>query len=165
MRRLVTLSNIKLNNDIYSTRSLSILRRVLVKNLLTLLYDTNPLLDYWFDDAYQNEGVGVGSGASSGQCGARGHEGSAPEPLLGEDEQNGWIEQTLNAAGLNDDDDDDELADPHQHHLKMKDERTAGINNNNNSNNTGNKVSTQPFPCPQTQTNAQRKYKCDQNGD
>jgi len=154
--QLVTLSNIKLNNDIYSTRSLSILRRVLVKNLLTLLYDTNPMLDYWFEDVYQNEDVGVGPGASSGQCGARGHEGSVPEPLLGEDEQNGWIEQTLNAAGLNDDVDDDELADTHRHHQRTRDERNTGSNNNNNNNKnnnnnnnngthgTSNKVSTQP---------------------
>ncbi|KAG0337915.1 hypothetical protein BG000_004810 [Podila horticola] len=125
--QLVTLSNIKLNNDIYSARSLSIHRRVLVKNFLTLLYDFNPMLDYWFDDDAYQEGVGVGSGegAPSGQC-ARGHEGSVPEPLLGEDEQNGWIEQTLNAAGLNDDDDDGDGL--HRHHQKTKEEQTTSNN-------------------------------------
>ncbi|KAG0099277.1 hypothetical protein BGZ93_008316 [Podila epicladia] len=123
--QLVTLSNIKLNNDIYSSRSLSIHRRVLVKNFLTLLYDSNPMLDYWFDDDAYQDGVGVesGEGAPNGQC-ALGHESSVPEPLLGEDEQNGWIEQTLNAAGLNDDDDDD-VDGTQRHHQKMKDEQTA----------------------------------------
>ncbi|KAG0326192.1 hypothetical protein BG004_003015 [Podila humilis] len=126
--QLVSLSNIKLNNDIYSTRSLSIHRRVLVKNFVALLYDTNPLLDYWFDDdeyfQQENESESAAGGedselsleksriSRSGQCGSdprrRGgcFDNLAPEPLLGEDEQNGWIEQTLNAAGLNDDVDD-----------------------------------------------------------
>ncbi|KAF9325508.1 hypothetical protein BG006_011021, partial [Podila minutissima] len=128
--QLITLSNIKLNNDIYSAQSLSIHRRVLVKNFLTLLYDSNPMFEYWFDDDAYQEGVGVGSGegAPNGQC-AIGHEGLVPEPLLGEDEQNGWIEQTLNAAGLNDDDDDD-MDGSHRHHQKTKDEQTTGGSNN-----------------------------------
>ncbi|KAG0033610.1 hypothetical protein BGZ81_007868 [Podila clonocystis] len=128
--QLVTLSNIKLNNDIYSARSLSIHRRVLVKNFLTLLYDSNLMLDYWLDDDSYQEGVGVGSeeGAPSGQC-ARGREGSVPEPLLGEDEQNGWIEQTLNAAGLNYDVDEDDVDGCHRHHQKTKDELATGSNN------------------------------------
>ncbi|KAF9299718.1 hypothetical protein BGZ74_008728 [Mortierella antarctica] len=139
--QLITLSNTKLNNDIYSARSLSIHRRVLVKNFLTLLYDSNPMLDYWLDDDAYQEGVGVGSGegAPNGQC-AIGHEGSVPEPLLGEDEQNGWIEQTLNAAGLNDDDDDD-VDGSHRHHQKTKDEQTTG--GNNNSHGASNKKSAE----------------------
>ena len=43
---LVALSNVKLNNDLYSNRSLSIHKRILVKNLLTLIYQLNPPLDW-----------------------------------------------------------------------------------------------------------------------
>ncbi|KAG0032322.1 hypothetical protein BGZ82_006591 [Podila clonocystis] len=139
--QLVTLSNIKLNNDIYSARSLSIHRRVLVKNFLTLLYDSNPMLDYWLDDDAYQEGVGVGSeeGAPSGQC-VRGHEGSVPEPLLGEDEQNGWIEQTLNAAGLNDDVDEVDVDGSHRHHQKTRDELATWSNSTHGKSNKGSKI-------------------------
>ncbi|KAF9173652.1 hypothetical protein BGX20_002557 [Mortierella sp. AD010] len=40
------MSNLKLNNDIFSSRSLSIHRRILVKNLLSLLYTINPRLEW-----------------------------------------------------------------------------------------------------------------------
>lgn len=115
------------------------------------------MLDYWLDDDAYQEGVGVGSGegAPNGQC-AIGHEGSVPEPLLGEDEQNGWIEQTLNAAGLNDDDDDD-VDGSHRHHQRTKDEQTTGGNNNSHGA-SNKKVSTQTHHCSfSTDAN-----KCDQ---
>ncbi|KAF9922417.1 hypothetical protein FBU30_007453 [Linnemannia zychae] len=93
--QIVAISNHKLNSDIYSSRSLSIHRRILVKNLLTLIYEMNPMLD-WFED---------GSGLKGMYDDDDGVEGGVPsEPLLGEDEQNGWIEQTLNAAGLSEND-------------------------------------------------------------
>ncbi|KAG0287828.1 hypothetical protein BGZ96_008297 [Linnemannia gamsii] len=95
--QVVAMSNHKLNNDIYSSRSLSIHRRILVKNLLTLLYEMNPMLD-WFDD---------GSGYDVGMYEGDDAEVSSSEPLLAEDEQNGWIEQTLSAAGLSDEEEDD----------------------------------------------------------
>ncbi|KAG0047215.1 hypothetical protein BGZ83_007686 [Gryganskiella cystojenkinii] len=44
--QLVALSNLKLNNDMFSNRSLSIHKRILVKNLLTLLYQLNPPMDW-----------------------------------------------------------------------------------------------------------------------
>ncbi|KAG0276512.1 hypothetical protein BGZ95_007438 [Linnemannia exigua] len=99
--QVVAMSNHKLNSDIFSSRSLSIHRRILVKNLLTLLYEMNPMLD-WFDDA---SGLDVGMYDGDEEVG---NEGGYSEPLLGEDEQNGWIEQTLSAAGLSDEDDDDD---------------------------------------------------------
>ncbi|KAG0082111.1 hypothetical protein BGZ93_002526, partial [Podila epicladia] len=40
--QLVTLSNLKLNNEMFSNRSLSIQKRILVKNLLTMLYTLHP---------------------------------------------------------------------------------------------------------------------------
>ncbi|KAF9284555.1 hypothetical protein BGZ74_001709 [Mortierella antarctica] len=40
--QLVTLSNLKLNNEVFSNRSLSIQKRILVKNLLTMLYTLHP---------------------------------------------------------------------------------------------------------------------------
>jgi hypothetical protein len=95
--QVVAMSNHKLNSDIYSSRSLSIHRRILVKNLLTLLYEMNPMLD-WFDD---------GSGYDVGMYEGDDSEVSSSEPLLAEDEQNGWIEQTLSAAGLSDEEDDE----------------------------------------------------------
>ncbi|KAF9086576.1 hypothetical protein BGX23_008780 [Mortierella sp. AD031] len=95
--QVVAMSNHKLNSDIYSARSLSIHRRILVKNLLTLLYEMNPMLG-WFDDA-------IGIDVSMYEPG--GDEGEvSSEPLLAEEEQNGWIERTLSAAGLSEDDDD-----------------------------------------------------------
>ncbi|KAK3830646.1 MAG: hypothetical protein J3R72DRAFT_253224 [Linnemannia gamsii] len=97
--QVVAISNHKLNSDIFSSRSLSIHRRILVKNLLTLLYEMNPMLD-WFDDA---SGLDVGMYDGDEEAG---NEGCYSEPLLGEDEQNGWIEQTLSAAGLSDEDED-----------------------------------------------------------
>ncbi|KAF8981969.1 hypothetical protein BGZ46_002023 [Entomortierella lignicola] len=47
--QVVELSNFKLNNDIFSSKSLSIHRRILVKNLLSLLYTINPMLE-WADE-------------------------------------------------------------------------------------------------------------------
>jgi len=102
--QVVAISNHKLNSDIYSTRSLSIHRRILVKNLLTLLYEMNPMLD-WFDD---------GNGLDASFYGGDETE-VIPEPLLAEEEQNGWIEQTLSAAGLDDDDDGGEGIESHAH--------------------------------------------------
>ncbi|KAG0223983.1 hypothetical protein BGW42_005417 [Actinomortierella wolfii] len=67
--QLVAISNVKLNNEIFSNRSLSIHKRILVKNFLTLLYQLNPI--EWIEES----------------------------PI---DEQDGWMEQTLNAAGLGD---------------------------------------------------------------
>ncbi|KAF9538429.1 hypothetical protein EC957_006754 [Mortierella hygrophila] len=96
--QVVAISNHKLNSDIYSTRSLSIHRRILVKNLLTLIYEMNPMLD-WFDDSSSGYDVGMYEDAEDDVS-------SSSEPLLAEEEQNGWIEQTLNAAGLSDDDDE-----------------------------------------------------------
>jgi hypothetical protein len=109
LTELVNISNLKLNNDIFSTRSLSIHRRILVKNLLTLLYETHPTLD-WIDD--ESSLVGGGPAIDEGGFLVAGAEGpgQAGEPLLGEDEQNGWIEQTLSAAGLAEADDDDDAA-------------------------------------------------------
>ncbi|KAG0207160.1 hypothetical protein BGX28_001550 [Mortierella sp. GBA30] len=91
--QIVAMSNLKLNSDIFSSRSVSIHRRILVKNLLTLIYEMNPKLD-WFED-------GGGSGLSA-------NGGCSTGLLLGDEEQSGWMEQTLNAAGLKDDDDDEE---------------------------------------------------------
>ncbi|KAF9987127.1 hypothetical protein BGZ75_001000 [Mortierella antarctica] len=79
--QVVAMSNQKLNNDVFSSRSLSIHRRILVKNLLTLIYELNPKLD-WF------------------------HDGSVPENNDSEElssevgVQAGWMEQTLDVAGL-----------------------------------------------------------------
>ena len=98
--QLVNISNIKLNNDIFSSKSLSIHRRILVKNLLTLLYETHPMLN-WFDDGLNLQVTDDGGFGEEGQD-------TSGEPLLGEDEQNGWMEQTLSAAGLAEDDDDAE---------------------------------------------------------
>ncbi|KAF9121922.1 hypothetical protein BGW39_010155 [Mortierella sp. 14UC] len=104
--QVVAISNHKLNSDIFSSRSLSIHRRILVKNLLTLIYEMNPMLD-WFDDA---SGLDVGMYDDDEEDD---HDDSIiyAEPLLAEDEQNGWIEQTLSAAGLSDEDDEDEYDD------------------------------------------------------
>lgn len=79
--QVVAMSNQKLNSDVFSSRSVSIHRRILVKNLLTLIYELNPKLD-WFHD---------GSAAES--------DGSS-ELSSKEDKQVGWMEQTLDAAGL-----------------------------------------------------------------
>ncbi|OAQ29865.1 hypothetical protein K457DRAFT_18716 [Linnemannia elongata AG-77] len=97
--QVVAMSNHKLNSDIYSTRSLSIHRRILVKNLLTLLYEMNPMLD-WFDDGSSGYDVGMYEGDE-------GDVSNSSEPLLAEEEQDGWIEQTLSAAGLSEDDDEE----------------------------------------------------------
>lgn len=40
--QLVNLSNLKLNNEMFSNRSLSIQKRIQVKNLLTMLYTLHP---------------------------------------------------------------------------------------------------------------------------
>ncbi|KAF9113075.1 hypothetical protein BGX27_002280 [Mortierella sp. AM989] len=98
--QLVSLSNLKLNNDMYSNRSISIHRRILVKNFLTQLYQLSPPMD-WMPMQHFDYGGDTFEPLSGFD---------APEPgegsmLLREDEQNGWMEQTLSAAGLNDDDD------------------------------------------------------------
>ncbi|KAF8943226.1 hypothetical protein BGZ47_005668 [Haplosporangium gracile] len=146
--QVVAMSNRKLNSDIYSTRSLSIHRRILVKNLLTLLYEMNPMLD-WFDGS---SGYDVGMYEDD-----EGDVSNSSEPLLAEEEQNGWIEQTLSAAGLSDDDDEEIVK-------KMKQGRSdkaktttksnltksavgrgsvgGSISNNDNDNNNNNKKNT-----------------------
>ncbi|KAG0310318.1 hypothetical protein BGZ99_000461 [Dissophora globulifera] len=91
---VVALSNLKLNNDIFSKRSLSIHRRVLVKNLLTLLYEINPMLD-WIENSSSLSGA-LGVPASDNSVSA--------DPPLAEDKQNGRIEQSLYAAGVNGED-------------------------------------------------------------
>ncbi|GJJ72567.1 hypothetical protein EMPS_04925 [Entomortierella parvispora] len=103
---LVNISNIKLNNDIFSSRSLSIHRRILVKNLLTLLYETYPMLN-WYDDGQNLQVSDDGGYFEEGQD-------TSGELLLGEDEQNGWMERTLSAAGLAEDDDDADADDDEQ---------------------------------------------------
>ncbi|KAF9560559.1 hypothetical protein EC968_006107 [Mortierella alpina] len=95
MTALVALSNLKLNSDMFSNRSLSIHRRILVKNLLTLLYQLDPPMD-WAQMQMEMQRMEYG-GENTGD-----DHGSL---LLGEDEQNGWMERTLHAAGLNDSDD------------------------------------------------------------
>ncbi|KAF9348944.1 hypothetical protein BGX34_002139 [Mortierella sp. NVP85] len=45
---LVHISNMKLDAEIFSDRSLSIQRRILIKNFLTMLYDMCPI--EWFDE-------------------------------------------------------------------------------------------------------------------
>ncbi|KAG9323784.1 hypothetical protein KVV02_000837 [Mortierella alpina] len=79
--QVVAMSNQKLNNDVFSSRSLSIHRRILVKNLLTLIYELNPKLD-WFHDGSVPENNG--SEELSSEVGV----------------QAGWMEQTLDVAGL-----------------------------------------------------------------
>ncbi|KAF9570141.1 hypothetical protein EC968_002159 [Mortierella alpina] len=81
--QVVAMSNQKLNNDVFSSRSVSIHRRILVKNLLTLIYESDPKLD-WFHDGSGSEVDG--SSELSSENG----------------EQDGWMEQTLDAAGLGD---------------------------------------------------------------
>lgn len=51
----------------------------------------------WFDD---------GSGYDVGMYEGDDAEVSSSEPLLAEDEENGWIEQTLSAAGLSDEEEE-----------------------------------------------------------
>ncbi|KAF8977393.1 hypothetical protein BGZ46_007418 [Entomortierella lignicola] len=96
--QLVTLSNLKLNNDMYSNRSLSIHRRILVKNFLTVLYQQSPPMEWMMPQYY-------GDGESSFELDSPPPEPDEANMLLRQDEQNGWMEQTLVAAGLNDDDD------------------------------------------------------------
>ncbi|KAG0207999.1 hypothetical protein BGX28_000943 [Mortierella sp. GBA30] len=96
--QLVALSNLKLNSDMFSNRSLSIHRRILVKNFLTLLYKLNPPMDWGqMQMEMQQMEYGDDFGQDQGM-------------LLGEDEQDGWMERTLHAAGLNDKDDVDMTA-------------------------------------------------------
>ncbi|KAF9946687.1 hypothetical protein BGZ72_000126 [Mortierella alpina] len=96
--QLVALSNLKLNSDMFSNRSLSIHRRILVKNLLTMLYQLDPPMD-WAQMQLEMQRMEYG-GDSLGE-----DQGSM---LLGEEEQNGWMERTLHAAGLNENDDAEE---------------------------------------------------------
>ncbi|KAF9393639.1 hypothetical protein CPC16_001508 [Podila verticillata] len=61
--QLVTLSNLKLNNEIFSNRSLSIQKRILVKNLLTMLYTLHsspPEWHYQIQEEQQQEEPGQG---------------------------------------------------------------------------------------------------------
>ncbi|KAG0364537.1 hypothetical protein BC939DRAFT_489082 [Gamsiella multidivaricata] len=97
--QLVALSNLKLNNDMFSNRSLSIHRRILVKNFLTLLYQLNPPMDWSQMQMPQIDYGGDDFGSDT--------PGDDESMLLREDEQSGWMERTLNAAGLSDDKDDD----------------------------------------------------------
>ncbi|KAF9356696.1 hypothetical protein BGX26_004894 [Mortierella sp. AD094] len=101
--QLVAISNLKLNNDMYSNRSLSIHRRILVKNFLTLLYQLSPPMD-WMSMQHTTYGSGDAFEPLPGLDAPEPDEGSM---LLREDEQNGWMERTLSAAGLSDDDDHD----------------------------------------------------------
>lgn len=122
--QLVAISNVKLNNDLYSNRSLSIHKRILVKNLLTFIYRIHPPMD-WAQMQYQmqmqlgdvasgeDNSDHYGDGASENQGGF----GQPPPPptlgptggpLIGRAEQKGWMDRTLQAAGLDDDDDDDD---------------------------------------------------------
>ncbi|KAF9578868.1 hypothetical protein BGW38_005128, partial [Lunasporangiospora selenospora] len=101
--QLVALSNLKLNNDMFSNRSLSIHRRILVKNFLTLLYRLNPPMDW---EQMQSQMQQMGYVVESSNLSSNGE-------LLAEDEKQGWMEQTLNAAGLGEDDD-------HQHKTSNK---------------------------------------------
>ncbi|KAF9282074.1 hypothetical protein BGZ68_006223 [Mortierella alpina] len=82
----------------FSNRSLSIHRRILVKNLLTLLYQLDPPMD-WSQmqlEMQRMEYGGDGVGDDQGSM------------LLGEEEQSGWMERTLHAAGLNESEDAEE---------------------------------------------------------
>ncbi|KAF8938239.1 hypothetical protein BGZ58_001295 [Dissophora ornata] len=102
--QLVSLSNLKLNSDMFSNRSLSIHRRILVKNFLTLLYQLNPPMD-WVQMQMQMQQMDYGGddfGPIPGLETGTAHEENM---LLREDEQNGWMERTLSAAGLSDKDD------------------------------------------------------------
>ncbi|KAF9981291.1 hypothetical protein BGZ75_007453 [Mortierella antarctica] len=93
--QLVALSNLKLNSDMFSNRSLSIHRRILVKNLLTLLYQLDPPMD-WTQMQLEMQRMEYGGDHAGDDQGSM---------LLGEEEQNGWMERTLHAAGLNESDD------------------------------------------------------------
>ncbi|KAG0366364.1 hypothetical protein BGX24_003721 [Mortierella sp. AD032] len=121
--QLVALSNQKLNNDLYSNRSLSIHKRILVKNLLTFIYRIHPPMD-WAQMQYQMQMMQLGQGGQEEQgdnndYSADGGFGQPPPPpalgptvggpLIGRDEQKGWMDRTLQAAGLADDDDDDNI--------------------------------------------------------
>ncbi|KAF9412900.1 hypothetical protein BGZ94_000900, partial [Podila epigama] len=78
--QMIDLSNEKLNNDLYSTRSLSIHRRILVKNFLTMLYDWDPLLDYWFeygDDFGNNDNSACNSSHTEQMQNTTGNKGNS----------------------------------------------------------------------------------------
>ncbi|KAF9920121.1 hypothetical protein FBU30_010101 [Linnemannia zychae] len=119
--QLVALSNIKLNNDLYSNRSLSIHKRILVKNMLTFIYRVHPPID-WAQMQYEMQKMQLAAdgedGTNDNKCeGDQGRYEQPPPPptlgplggpLMGKDEQKGWIDRTLQAAGLADDDDDDD---------------------------------------------------------
>ncbi|KAG0199750.1 hypothetical protein BGX28_007012 [Mortierella sp. GBA30] len=65
---LVHISNLKLNAQIFSSRSLSIHRRILIKNFLTLLYQQHPIewieqspvddKDHWLEQTLSAAGIG-----------------------------------------------------------------------------------------------------------
>ncbi|KAI1314759.1 hypothetical protein EDD11_001728 [Mortierella claussenii] len=138
--QLVTLSNLKLNNDMFSNRSLSIHRRILVKNFLTLLYQLDPPMD-WMQQMqqttmdYNSEVFGTGSipGLDETTTASDGTE----MMLLREDEQNGWMERTLTVAGLDDDDNDTS-------HGRSNDGRKDG-NSSSSSASSAQKPGTNPF--------------------
>ncbi|KAF9275650.1 hypothetical protein BGZ68_010632 [Mortierella alpina] len=65
---LVHISNLKLNAEIFSSRSLPILRRILIRNFLTLLYQRHPIewieqspvddKDQWLEQTLSAVGIG-----------------------------------------------------------------------------------------------------------
>ncbi|KAG0304193.1 hypothetical protein BGZ98_005807 [Dissophora globulifera] len=100
-QQLMALSNLKLNNDMFSNRSLSIHRRIVVKNFLTLLYQLHPPVDWaqmqmQMRQTYDDDDLELEPGTPDEES-----------MLLREDEQNGWMERTLSAAGLSDKDEGD----------------------------------------------------------
>ncbi|KAF9344584.1 hypothetical protein BGX34_005501 [Mortierella sp. NVP85] len=93
----------KLNNDMFSSRSISIHRRILVKNMLTLLYQLNTLtwphmqLEMDQIDSSDDDFTPIPLALDEEPSEAFADDGHM---LLREDEQKGWMERTLSAAGL-----------------------------------------------------------------
>jgi hypothetical protein len=66
--QLIQLSNYKLNQEIFSSRSHSIQRRILIKNFLTSLYQSHPMewieetpvdeKDHWMEQTLSAAGIG-----------------------------------------------------------------------------------------------------------
>ncbi|KAI1301963.1 hypothetical protein EDD11_005763 [Mortierella claussenii] len=110
--QVLNLSNQKLNAHYLSTRSLSIFRQVLVKNLLALLYEVNPTLDdQWWDST---SGYAAVSGQGYGSV--DGHDNNSNtmvDPTSSGDMNNPFVsDKTLRSYngfdGFDDDDDEDE---------------------------------------------------------
>ncbi|KAG0328139.1 hypothetical protein BG004_002604 [Podila humilis] len=87
---LVSVSNLKLNNEMFSNRSLSIQKRILVKNLLTQLYQLYPppLPQEWMHHQQESDGQDQAQEELQPNGGQADKQGSR------------WGEQTLDAAGL-----------------------------------------------------------------